>query len=119
MKAALRAIRLDASNAHSGSLVQFAGPFWILFVSKPRSRITSTEPQSDVRDRPAAPGVFSDLLPHLWRFRTQFREVCDADKVLKSALRLGLDFFRAQEGCVATLRPGGGEARILFPVPAD
>jgi two-component system, NtrC family, sensor kinase len=88
-------------------------------VSKPRPRKTSIEPPSDVRDRPVAPGVFSDLLPHLWRFRTQFREVCDADKVLKSALRLGLDFFRAQEGCVATLRPGGGEARILFPVPAD
>jgi two-component system NtrC family sensor kinase len=88
-------------------------------VSKRRSGSASAERPTNVRDHPAAPGVFSDLLPHLWRFRTQFRDGRDADKVLRSALKLGIDFFRAHEGCVATLRPGGAEAKILFPAPAD
>jgi two-component system, NtrC family, sensor kinase len=34
-------------------------------------------------------------------------------------LRLGLDFFGGQEGCVATVRPGSDEATIHFPVPSD
>jgi two-component system, NtrC family, sensor kinase len=92
------------------------------FVSKPRSRnLGASEGQGgdDDRDGPLSRGVFSDLLPHLWRFRTQFREGRDAEKVLRSALRLGLDFFGAHEGCVATVQPGGEEARILLPVPSD
>jgi signal transduction histidine kinase len=56
---------------------------------------------------------------HLWRFRNQFRDGRDADKVLRAALRLGLDVFHAPEGCVATVRPGGEEARVLFGVPPD
>jgi signal transduction histidine kinase len=58
-------------------------------------------------------------LPHLWRFRNQFRDGRDAEKVLRAALRLGLDLFRAADGCVASVRPGGGEARVLFGVPPD
>jgi two-component system, NtrC family, sensor kinase len=71
------------------------------------------------RDDSLAHGVFADLLPHLWRFRSQFREGRDAEKVLRAALRLGLDFFGAQEGCVATVRPGCEEATIYHPVPTD
>jgi two-component system NtrC family sensor kinase len=91
-------------------------------VSKPRSR---TKPPSDSPTEGKKPddslvhGVFADLLPHLWRFRSQFREGRDAEKVLRAALRLGLDFFGAQEGCVATVRPGREEAVIDYPVPAD
>jgi signal transduction histidine kinase len=66
-----------------------------------------------------AVGASSGLLQHLWRFRTQFRDGRDAEKVLRAALRLGLDLFRAREGCVATVRPGGAEARILFGVPPE
>jgi two-component system NtrC family sensor kinase len=110
--------RLVPPYAHFESPDQSAARLDSL-LSKPRSRNTPAERPNNMRDHPAAPGVFSDLLPHLWRFRTQFRDGRDADKVLRSALRLGIDFFRAHEGCVATLRHSGGEARILFPAPAD
>ncbi len=91
-------------------------------MSKARSRKTSeaTRPEQN-GDRDGVPfqGISADLLPHLWRFRTQFRDGRDADKVLRFALRLSLDFFGAQEGCVATVQPGGGEAKILFPAPPE
>jgi two-component system, NtrC family, sensor kinase len=86
----------------------------------PRTPASSGRPsEGNQRDDSLTHGVFSDLLPHLWRFRSQFREACDAEKALRAALRLGLDFFGAQEGCVATIRPGGEEAMISYPVPAD
>ncbi|QDV35744.1 sensor histidine kinase [Tautonia plasticadhaerens] len=69
--------------------------------------------------KPSAPGPPDDLLPHLWRFRNQFRDGRDADKVLRTALRLGMERFRAAEGCVATVKQGSGEARLLFEFPTD
>jgi signal transduction histidine kinase len=65
----------------------------------------------------SAPGAPPDLLAHLWKFRNQFRDGRDTDKVLRAALRLGLDLFRATDGCVATVRPGAEGARVLFEVP--
>jgi two-component system, NtrC family, sensor kinase len=91
-------------------------------VSKARSRKTSvSEPPQEHGERggPLVHGTSADLLPHLWRFRVQFREGRDAEKVLRFALRLGLDFFGAQEGCVATVQPGGDDAKIHFPAPPD
>jgi two-component system NtrC family sensor kinase len=86
----------------------------------PRTPASSVRPsEGNQRDDSLAHGVFSELLPHLWRFRSQFREACDAEKALRAALRLGLDFFGAHEGCVVTVRPGGDEATIFYPVPAD
>ncbi len=67
-------------------------------MSKAPSRIpaSSDRPSEGTkRDDSLANGVFSDLLPHLWRFRSQFREGRDAEKALRAALRLGLDFFGA------------------------
>jgi signal transduction histidine kinase len=91
-------------------------------VSKPRSRTTS-EPKrpEESGEAQGAPmqGISADLLPHLWRFRTQFREGRDAEKVLRAALRLALDFFAATEGCVATVHAGSSDAKILLPVPPD
>jgi signal transduction histidine kinase len=58
-------------------------------------------------------------LQRLWRFRTQFRDGRDAEKVLRAALRLGLDVFGAPEGCLATVRPGSEEARIVFAMPPE
>ena len=92
------------------------------FVSKAPSRNQASPErpsEGNKRDDSLAHGVFADLLPHLWRFRSQFREGRDAEKALRAALRLGLDFFGAQEGCVATVRPGSEEATISYPVPAD
>jgi signal transduction histidine kinase len=89
-------------------------------VSKGRSRKTTESERLEEngdRDGPAVHGISADLLPHLWQFRTQFRDGRDAEKVLRFALRLSLDFFAAQDGCVATVQPGGDEAKILFPMP--
>jgi two-component system, NtrC family, sensor kinase len=89
--------------------------------SKPRK----VAKESDRASSPVEPrgssvaGVSPDFLQHLWRFRTQFRDGRDADKILRAALRLGLEIFYAREGCVATVRPGGEEAKILVDVPAD
>lgn len=71
--------------------------------------------------RPVSPVVSpaGDLLPHLWRFHNQFRDGNDADKVLRAALRLGLDLFRASEGCAVAVKPGADEARVLFGIPND
>jgi two-component system NtrC family sensor kinase len=91
-------------------------------VSKARSRKTpsSASPLEGLhRDATLAHGVFSDLLPHLWQFRSQFRDGRDADKVLRAALKLSLSFFGGREGCIATVRPGGDEATILFSSPAN
>ena len=91
-------------------------------MSKARSRKTpSIKPPITASngDSPLTHGLFADLLPHLWQFRSQYREGRDADKVLRAALRLGLDFFGGREGCVATVRPGGDEATILFPTSAE
>jgi signal transduction histidine kinase len=62
-------------------------------------------------------GMTTDLVQHLWSFRTQFRDGRDADKVLRGALRLGLELFGASEGCVAAVRPGGDTARTLVEIP--
>jgi CheY-like chemotaxis protein/GAF domain-containing protein len=70
-------------------------------------------------DGPLLHGILSDLLNLLWRFRTRFREGRDADEVLRYALRLSLEFFGANEGCVATLQAGADDARIAFAVPPE
>ena len=93
-------------------------------MSRARSRkapaSASEQPDRDGEEAAASSrGVSSDHLPHLWQFRILFRDGRDAEKVLRSALRLGLDFFGATEGCVATVHPEGLEARIHFPVPSD
>jgi signal transduction histidine kinase len=91
-------------------------------VGKSRARkAAGSERQAgdDARRGAPAPGEPPDLLPQLWKFRTQFRDGRDADKVLRGALRLGVDLFRAEEGCIATVRPGGEEARVLFAVPPE
>jgi signal transduction histidine kinase len=53
-----------------------------------------------------------DLTDHLWRFRIQYREGRDPDKVLRAALKLGIDLFGGEEGCVATIHPGAVEAHV-------
>jgi signal transduction histidine kinase len=88
-------------------------------------RPADVEVDVDVGDVDAAPGgpdfagASGDFLQRLWRFRTQFRHGRDTEKVLRAALRLGLEVFRAGAGCIATVRPRSEQARILFGVPAD
>jgi signal transduction histidine kinase len=77
------------------------------------------EPATEDTD-PAGPtgaGPAPDLVPHLWRFRTSHRDSRDADRMLRAALKLGLEVFGAPEGCLAAIRPGIGTARVVFSVP--
>jgi signal transduction histidine kinase len=80
--------------------------------------MTPEPPAGDVDPRgPVGAGPAADLVPHLWRFRTVHRECRDPDRVLRAALRLGLELFGASEGCLATVRPGIETARVVFTVP--
>ncbi|MCP3905891.1 MAG: hypothetical protein GY715_19885 [Planctomycetes bacterium] len=57
------------------------------------------------------------LLRELNAYSARQRNARDADKSLRSALRLAMDFFEATEGCVAGLPAHGERAAILFHVP--
>jgi signal transduction histidine kinase len=58
-------------------------------------------------------------LRQLSAFNAQFREGRDVAKVLRSALRAGMELLGAPEGCVATLAPGKQEVETVFAVPQD
>jgi len=45
------------------------------------------------------------------------KEVREPHKALRHALRDTREFFRASDGCIATLRPGRPEAELLFTLP--
>ncbi|AMV36775.1 sensor histidine kinase [Planctomyces sp. SH-PL62] len=68
---------------------------------------------------PSPGGGWADLTDHLWRFRSQYRDVRDPDKILRGALRLGMDLSGACEGCVGAIQPGLGEARLLHRTSED
>ncbi len=59
------------------------------------------------------------LIPHLWRFRTQYREGRDVEKLLRGATRLGMELFGVEEGAIVTIGPGFEGARILLSVPDE
>jgi signal transduction histidine kinase len=82
-------------------------------------RTTQKDKPKPSGDGPRSVEPATELVARLWAFRTQFRDGRDAEKVLRAALRLGLDAFQAPEGCVATVRPGSGEAKVLVPTPSD
>jgi len=65
------------------------------------------------------PSDEADLLRRLGSFTAQLRDVRDVDRVLALAVRTGMDFFRAPEGCAAVIPLGREEAEIAFPDPAD
>jgi signal transduction histidine kinase len=56
------------------------------------------------------------LLRELSTFSSRQRDARDADKALRSALRLAMDFFGAAEGCLAALPAHGDAVEILFDV---
>jgi two-component system, NtrC family, sensor kinase len=61
----------------------------------------------------------SSLVGRLWRFRAQYRDGRDAEKVLRAALKLSMDVFGAGEGAVASVGPGAQGGRIILSLPAD
>jgi len=89
-------------------------------MSKVRKRKRSKTAESGGRANAPADitsDVELDLMKRLWSFAAQFRNGHDADKILRSALRLGLDFFDAEEGCVVSIPPGRDEPSLLYVEP--
>jgi two-component system NtrC family sensor kinase len=84
---------------------------------KTREPLPRSEPPG-VAPAPTAAGPH-DLIAHLWKFRTQYREGRDADKLLRAATRLGMDLFGAGEGAVVTVEPGTGSVKVLLAMPED
>jgi two-component system NtrC family sensor kinase len=93
-----------------------------LHVSK-RRREKTTDAQPGSESPGVAPASTStgphDLILHLWKFRTQYREGRDADKLLRAATRLGMDLFNASEGAVVTVEPGTGSVKVPLAMPDD
>ena len=48
---------------------------------------------------------------------THLKDAREPHKALRHALRDTCEFFQAAHGCIATLRPGGQEADLLFTLP--
>jgi signal transduction histidine kinase len=57
------------------------------------------------------------LIHQLWKFRTQYRDGKDAEKLLRGATRLGMELFGASEGAVVAAEPGSGAVKILHSLP--
>lgn len=76
-------------------------------------------PELDGLPRGSSPAVAPDLIPHLWRFRTQYRQGRDAEKLLRAATRLGMEVFDAAEGAVVAIEPGAGGLRIPVTLPGE
>jgi signal transduction histidine kinase len=64
----------------------------------------------EVQRELAALKFIDDLSAHL-------KEIREPHKALRYTLRYTRDFFQADHGCVATLRPGGQTADLLFTLP--
>jgi signal transduction histidine kinase len=58
-----------------------------------------------------------DLIQHLWRFRTAYRDGRDAEKLLRGATKLGMELFDASEGAVVAVEPGSGDLKLLHVMP--
>jgi signal transduction histidine kinase len=90
------------------------------FVSKRRSdkiTISALPAREPAPDREISADSPPDLIPHLWRFRTAYRDGRDAEKLLRGATKLGMDLFGAAEGAVVATEPGSGNLRLLHVMP--
>ena len=82
--------------------------------------MASAQPGENPGLDPSATGASSPaLVQHLWRFRTQYRDGRDVEKLLRGATRLGMELFGAGEGAIVTVGPGLEGARILLSMPED
>jgi two-component system NtrC family sensor kinase len=70
------------------------------------------EARDDLKRELAALKFLDGLAAHL-------RDVREPPKALRHALRDTRDFFKATDGCIATLHPGKSQAELLFTLPKD
>jgi signal transduction histidine kinase len=59
-----------------------------------------------------------DVYRFLVRMSAELRGSDDVDSVFRHYLRQTIEFFGAYRGCIVTLPPGGGAARLRFSYPA-
>jgi len=59
------------------------------------------------------------LWQRLHGLTTQCKDGREIDKILRCALRLGIDFFHADAGCVVVRRPGRTAVELHFSSPRD
>ena len=81
---------------------------------------TRTQPERQPepgRANPAGARPSTDLVHHLWKFRTQYRDGKDADKLLRAAPEAGHGFLRRQRGSRGE-RGAGGRADADHPFHA-
>lgn len=78
---------------------------------KQREKPSSPARGKGGRDETAIEG---GLWQRLWNLNALFRESRDADKLLKAALRLSLDHFAADVGCLVRVPPGSDVAELLY-----
>jgi signal transduction histidine kinase len=57
------------------------------------------------------------LEQQLWRFRVQYRDGRDAEKLLRGATKLGMELFGAGEGAVVAVEPAWEGVRVLLAMP--
>ncbi len=60
-----------------------------------------------------------ELIRLLWHYRSQSKGIRDVDKVLRAALKLSLDYFQTDNGCIATIRPSQAQATIQLGTPRE
>lgn len=83
-------------------------------------RVLADSPEASAHSRAAiASDSELDLLKRLWEFNNQFRATHDAEKVLRSALKLGIELFDGQRGCVLSIPPGRDETDIAYRTPRE
>ena len=59
--------------------------------------MASAQPGENPGLDPAATGATSPaLVQHLWRFRIQYRDGRDVEKLLRAATRLGMELFASR-----------------------
>ncbi len=85
---------------------------------KTEKEMASAQPgETPVLDASATGATSPALVQHLWRFRTQYRDGRDVEKLLRAATRLGMELFGAGEGAIVTIGPGLEGARMLLSMP--
>ncbi|NUQ63195.1 MAG: GAF domain-containing sensor histidine kinase [Pirellulales bacterium] len=91
-------------------------------MGKRRSHGTPPGPLPHTRSKvlgAITPDAEFDLLRRLASFTAQLRDARDAEKILTSAVKLGLDFFAASEACIGVLRPGRSDVEVQLSTPPE
>jgi len=97
---------------------------WVSMAKSQRQKSTK-KGKSAAAAAPANAGMLgsAEIELRLWQrlhgLATQCKDGRDIDKILRSTLRLALDFFSAEAGCVVVRPPGHSAVDMHFSAPRD